>query len=74
MIEIAEMTKDNKELIFNYTNWRGDHSVRRITPVKIWFGTTEWHQEHQWFLQGTDLDKGELRDFSLKDIVFIKNR
>ncbi|MER9867382.1 WYL domain-containing protein [Mesorhizobium sp. M0136] len=64
------MTKDNRELVFNYTNWRGDQSVRRIVPVKIWYGTTDWHPEAQWFLQGTDLDKSELRDFALKDIVF----
>lgn len=51
-----------------YKNYRGEVAVRRIRPLAIWFGATEWHPEPQWLLSATDLDKGENRDFAIKDI------
>lgn len=56
------------ELRIGYTNWRGEYAVRRIRPSTLWFGTTEWHPEAQWFLKARDLDKNKDRDFALKDI------
>ena len=52
-----------------YTNWRGEKSLRSIIPIKIWFGSTEWHKEKQWLLQALDTEKGAERDFALRDIV-----
>ncbi len=52
-----------------YRNWKGDVAVRRIMPIEIWFGSTEWHKQDQWLLAATDLDKNERRDFALQDIV-----
>lgn len=51
-----------------YTNWRGETAERSIEPIKIWFGSTEWHKEKQWLLKATDLEKIAERDFALKDI------
>lgn len=51
-----------------YTNWRGETAERTIQPIKIWFGSTQWHPEKQWLLTAYDVDKKAERDFALKDI------
>ena len=51
-----------------YTNWRGETTERTIEPVRIWFGSTEWHKKEQWLLRAIDLEKEVERDFALKDI------
>jgi hypothetical protein len=50
-----------------YTNWRGETSRRMIIPRRVWFGSTDWHPEPQWLLKAIDTEKGEMRDFALKD-------
>jgi predicted DNA-binding transcriptional regulator YafY len=54
-----------------YKNWKNVTSERNIIPVKIWFGETEFHKEEQWFMEAFDLDKNEIRNFALKDILSI---
>ncbi|KKQ36374.1 MAG: hypothetical protein US53_C0055G0005 [Candidatus Woesebacteria bacterium GW2011_GWA1_37_7] len=62
--------KSNKEnLKFEYKNWEGKNAVRKVEPIKIWFGKTQWHPKNQWFLKAKDLDKNEERDFALRDVV-----
>jgi predicted DNA-binding transcriptional regulator YafY len=51
-----------------YTNYRGETSVRRVIPQRIWFGATDWHPENQWMLDAVDVDKDAERSFALKDI------
>jgi predicted DNA-binding transcriptional regulator YafY len=51
-----------------YRNWKGQIAVRSIEPSGIWYGTTQWHPESQWFLRALDLDKNEWRDFALRDV------
>lgn len=51
-----------------YTNWRGETNSRTIIPIKLWFGSTEWHKEKQWLLKATDVEKSAERDFAVKDI------
>lgn len=55
-------------LRIEYTNWRGETTIRTIQPMSIWFGNTKWHSLDQWFLHALDVDKGEERDFALTDI------
>lgn len=50
-----------------YTNWRGEIAKRTIAPKYVWFGSTDWHPHPQWLLKAFDLEKGEDRDFALKD-------
>ncbi|WP_019170724.1 WYL domain-containing protein [Pseudaminobacter salicylatoxidans] len=50
-----------------YTNWRGETAERTITPLRVFFGSTEWHPEPQWLLRAFDHDKQAERDFALKD-------
>lgn len=51
-----------------YTNWRGETHTRRILPLSIWYGKTEWHLDPQWFLRARDVERGVERDFALKDL------
>lgn len=51
-----------------YTNWKGETAVRKILPVKLWYGHTEYHKEDQWLLNAIDQEKQAPRDFALKDI------
>jgi len=56
-------------LQFEYTNWKGETSLRKVIPYKFWFGSTEFHKEEQWMLHAYDIDKGEERNFALKDVI-----
>ena len=67
------MTKSDAEskktqLRIEYTNWRGEASVRTIVPLNIWFGSTEWHPVEQWLMRAVDIEKDAERDFALTDI------
>lgn len=59
-----------KEIVFQYKNWRGETSRRVAIPIKLWYGTTEWHPSEQWFIRAYDIEKGEERDFALVDMDF----
>lgn len=54
---------------FLYRNWRGEVSKRRVVPLRLWYGSTEWHPELQWLLVARCLDRGEERFFALSDIT-----
>ncbi|MER8506660.1 hypothetical protein NKH91_17520 [Mesorhizobium sp. M0894] len=62
----ATLSRKNLHLKLAYTNWRGETSIRTITPDKVYYGTTEWHPEPQWLLTVYDHDKLAVRDFALK--------
>jgi predicted DNA-binding transcriptional regulator YafY len=51
-----------------YTNWRGERRQRQIQPIKLWFGTTEWHPRPTLFIKAVDLEKGLPRDFDLSEM------
>ena len=57
----------SENLTITYTNYRGETSVRRITPMALYYGRSEWHEGWQWILRARDLDKDEVREFALKD-------
>ena len=58
----------NQVVSIVYTNYRGETSVRRIIPKRVWFGSTEWHPEEQWLLDAIDVEKEAERSFAMKDI------
>lgn len=68
LLDIPSRVRDQDEIEFFYTNWRGENAIRTAIPKKIWFGQTSWHPEEQWFLRAFDVEKGEERDFALTDI------
>lgn len=53
----------------DYTNWRGERSVRDIMPLGNWkFGSNEWHPDEQWMFLAYDIAKGENRWFAMSGI------
>lgn len=52
-----------------YQNWRGEVAIREIKPICLWFGSTQWHPEDQWFLKAWDVEKQVERDFALHGFV-----
>jgi predicted DNA-binding transcriptional regulator YafY len=62
------MGQEQKVVVIDYTNWRGERSKRRIQPLRITFGNNEWHPDKQWLLKAIDLDKKEIRFFALANI------
>ena len=54
---------------FDYTNHRGESARRTVRPIRIWFGSTAWHPEAQWFLEAWDIDRNATRDFALNSIA-----
>lgn len=64
------MHHDSKSVVvIRYTNYRGETAERRIIPMRIRFGSSEWHPEEQWLLDAFDLDRGADRSFALKDVT-----
>lgn len=52
----------------DYTNYRGERSMRRVVPVEIYFGNTEYHPESQWLMEAEDVEKHARRTFAMRDI------
>lgn len=54
-----------------YKNWRGEVRVRKLIPVSIYFGSTDWHPESQWLMKARDIegDPNQVKDYALKDFV-----
>lgn len=57
----------------NYTNWRGVTADRKVFPISLWFGSTEWHRDPQWLLHAKDIKSGDIRDFAMSSIHSWKN-
>jgi predicted DNA-binding transcriptional regulator YafY len=57
-----------RTVVITYTNHRGETTARRIRPLGMYFGTTEWHPEEQWLLEAWDLDKRDTRTFAMDHI------
>lgn len=58
----------SKEVVIDYTNWRGERSLRIILPVETFFGLNEFHPGEQWLLKAIDVEKNAERVFAMKDI------
>lgn len=60
-------------LTFTYKNWRGEIAERNVLVDFVYFGSTEFHPEPQWLMRAKDLDKGEWRDFAMKDMSNVRH-
>lgn len=54
----------------DYVNWRGERATRTIRPIKVFWGSNEWHRDPQWLLLAYDPEKDDQRTFALKDCNF----
>lgn len=59
-------------ITFQYTNYKGVVSSRNATVIGLHYGSTEYHPETQWLLEGFDLDKNVIRVYALKDMTDVK--
>lgn len=64
----AAPPEPEKAIRVMYTNWRGETAERHIIPLRMYFGSTDWHPDKQWLIYAHDIDKGETRIFALKDM------
>lgn len=62
------MSDNERLIIFDYLNYRGEKSIRTVRPARIEFNSNEWHPEKQWLLIAFDFDKKKYRSFAMKDI------
>lgn len=47
-------------LVIDYTNHAGKRSFRRIVPLRLWFGFSEFHPaqvDKAWYLKAVDVDR-----------------
>ena len=58
------------QVYIDYTNYRGERSVRLIEPLPdgLFFGFNEYHPQKQWLLRAVDVEKKALRTFALRDV------
>lgn len=68
--DIKEAASNNTggKVKIQYTNWKGVEGIRRILPIKVIYGSNEYHQADQWLLIAHDLDKDAERTFAVCDI------
>ncbi|MEU0550835.1 hypothetical protein [Micromonospora sp. NPDC005979] len=52
-----------------YRNYRGQESWRTVRPIRIRFGSNEWHPHPQWLLDAIDVARGVERSFAVRDIA-----
>jgi len=52
----------------DYTNWRGERSVRVVIPLNMKLGSNEWHPEPQWMMLAHDVAKKADRWFAMSGI------
>lgn len=63
-------TGDQTVMRFWYRNWRDEVGQRRVLPIRIEYGSTEWHPEPQWLLIARDVDRdGAERSFAMRDMI-----
>lgn len=53
------------EVIFWYRNHRGDQGYRRVRPISLRYGVSDYYKEPQWLLLAFDLEKDAEREFAL---------
>lgn len=59
----------DEAVTLDYTNHKGERGVRKVVPLNIFFGTSEWHPgPAQWFMNVLDLDRSAARVYAMKDI------
>lgn len=55
-------------LDFQYTNYKEETSIRRVIPLRVWYGSNKWHS-NCWIMDAYDLDKQAIRSFNFDSIV-----
>lgn len=56
------------DVIIDYTNWRGERGERRIRPLRIYHGASQYHRDPQWIMIALDVSKRAERHFAMAGI------
>lgn len=60
---------ERRDVEIDYTNWKGERSLRRIRPTCLaWSFGNDWHPDPQFVLVALDLDKNQERTFAMSGI------
>ena len=57
-----------KYVTIDYTNWRGERGHRYVRPIRMEWGSNEWHREPQWLLIAYDAERRAERAFAMSCI------
>lgn len=55
-------------VVIDYTNYKGERSLRKIIPFGIDFTSNLWHPKEQYLLFALDVEENTTRFFAMKDI------
>lgn len=67
-VEAGSVEQPKGALTFWYKNYKGEEGYRRVRPVSIRFGTSDYHKEPQWLMLADDLVNNKRREFAMKDM------
>jgi predicted DNA-binding transcriptional regulator YafY len=57
-----------KFVTIDYTNWRGERGFRYVRPLRMEWGSNEWHRTPQWLLVAHDAERNAERTFAFDNI------
>jgi len=57
--------KAHQVLKFYYTNYKGEFAQRCVRPLTVRWGTSDFYPDPGWLLSCWDLDKNDIREFSM---------
>lgn len=61
---------DSPYIRFFYRNWKGEFGYRTLKGVPMfWYGESPYHKGAQWFIKAHDVEKDDVRDYALVDII-----
>lgn len=70
---VADITIHAEQILeFGYTNYRGVYGLRHAMPIKLEFGSDQYHPDPQWLMTAIDVDKSAYRRFAVNDMMMAK--
>lgn len=60
----AQPAEPTVPITARYTNWRGETRERVFIPLRVYFGSNEWHPEPQVLIDAIDCETGNARTFA----------
>lgn len=61
-------------LMFQYTNHRGETATRRVVARRLFYGVSDYYPGHppQWYIEGFDNDRNATRLFRAAAMVSVE--
>jgi hypothetical protein len=57
-------------ITLKYTNWKNETAIRRVVPIRTYFGTNSFHPGRHWLLEVYDVEKEDQRTYLLSACDF----